>query len=78
MTPLRSSVKPPLAQLCKVHLCVYVFVCLSACSACFVPLGTAIRHCDPERGWLVPDLFNCTSPSFVELNAAVIWLHLLA
>uniref|UniRef100_A0A8C9TVM6 Cadherin EGF LAG seven-pass G-type receptor 3 n=1 Tax=Scleropages formosus TaxID=113540 RepID=A0A8C9TVM6_SCLFO len=34
-------------------------------------VGTAIRHCDAERGWLAPDLFNCTSPSFVELNAAV-------
>ncbi|XP_072569646.1 cadherin EGF LAG seven-pass G-type receptor 3 isoform X2 [Paramormyrops kingsleyae] len=34
-------------------------------------MGTAIRHCDPERGWLVPDLFNCTSPSFVELNAVL-------
>uniref|UniRef100_A0A8D0CH87 Cadherin EGF LAG seven-pass G-type receptor 3 n=1 Tax=Scleropages formosus TaxID=113540 RepID=A0A8D0CH87_SCLFO len=32
---------------------------------------TAIRHCDAERGWLAPDLFNCTSPSFVELNAAL-------
>ncbi|KPP64742.1 cadherin EGF LAG seven-pass G-type receptor 3-like [Scleropages formosus] len=34
-------------------------------------VGTAIRHCDAERGWLAPDLFNCTSPSFVELNAAL-------
>uniref|UniRef100_A0A8D0CUI8 Cadherin EGF LAG seven-pass G-type receptor 3 n=1 Tax=Sander lucioperca TaxID=283035 RepID=A0A8D0CUI8_SANLU len=28
-------------------------------------------HCDLERGWLEPDLYNCTSPPFVELNAAL-------
>lgn len=33
--------------------------------------GAAIRHCDVERGWLEPDLYNCTSPPFVELSAAV-------
>lgn len=33
--------------------------------------GAAIRHCDIERGWLEPDLYNCTSPPFVDLNAAV-------
>uniref|UniRef100_A0A8C1E331 Cadherin, EGF LAG seven-pass G-type receptor 3 n=2 Tax=Cyprinus carpio TaxID=7962 RepID=A0A8C1E331_CYPCA len=33
--------------------------------------GTAIRHCDGERGWLDPDLYNCTSPPFVELNTAL-------
>uniref|UniRef100_A0A6Q2X1W3 Cadherin, EGF LAG seven-pass G-type receptor 3 n=1 Tax=Esox lucius TaxID=8010 RepID=A0A6Q2X1W3_ESOLU len=33
-------------------------------------VGAAIRHCDVERGWLEPDLYNCTSPPFVELNAA--------
>uniref|UniRef100_A0A8C4ZT26 Cadherin, EGF LAG seven-pass G-type receptor 3 n=1 Tax=Gadus morhua TaxID=8049 RepID=A0A8C4ZT26_GADMO len=31
-------------------------------------IGAAIRHCDQERGWLEPDLYNCTSPPFVELN----------
>uniref|UniRef100_A0AAY5EY80 Cadherin, EGF LAG seven-pass G-type receptor 3 n=1 Tax=Electrophorus electricus TaxID=8005 RepID=A0AAY5EY80_ELEEL len=31
-------------------------------------VGAAIRHCDVERGWLEPDLYNCTSPAFVELN----------
>uniref|UniRef100_A0A8C4DJG8 Cadherin, EGF LAG seven-pass G-type receptor 3 n=1 Tax=Dicentrarchus labrax TaxID=13489 RepID=A0A8C4DJG8_DICLA len=31
-------------------------------------VGAAIRHCDVERGWLEPDLYNCTSPPFVELN----------
>uniref|UniRef100_A0A8C3G9E0 Cadherin EGF LAG seven-pass G-type receptor 3 n=1 Tax=Cyclopterus lumpus TaxID=8103 RepID=A0A8C3G9E0_CYCLU len=34
-------------------------------------IGAAIRHCDVERGWLEPDLYNCTSPPFVELNAAL-------
>ncbi|KAJ8384168.1 hypothetical protein AAFF_G00207860 [Aldrovandia affinis] len=34
-------------------------------------VGAAIRHCDVERGWLDPDLFNCTSPPFVELNAVL-------
>lgn len=33
--------------------------------------GAAIRHCDVEQGWLEPELYNCTSPPFVELNAAV-------
>uniref|UniRef100_A0A673ANW1 Cadherin, EGF LAG seven-pass G-type receptor 3 n=1 Tax=Sphaeramia orbicularis TaxID=375764 RepID=A0A673ANW1_9TELE len=32
-------------------------------------VGAAIRHCDVERGWMEPDLYNCTSPPFVELNA---------
>uniref|UniRef100_A0A7N4PQZ0 Cadherin EGF LAG seven-pass G-type receptor 3 n=2 Tax=Sarcophilus harrisii TaxID=9305 RepID=A0A7N4PQZ0_SARHA len=31
-------------------------------------LGAAIRHCDEEKGWLEPDLFNCTSPAFRELG----------
>ncbi|CAJ1055482.1 cadherin EGF LAG seven-pass G-type receptor 3 [Xyrichtys novacula] len=34
-------------------------------------VGAAIRHCDIERGWLEPDLYNCTSPPFVDLNAAL-------
>ncbi|KAG7519448.1 cadherin EGF LAG seven-pass G-type receptor 3 isoform X2 [Solea senegalensis] len=34
-------------------------------------VGAAIRHCDAERGWLEPDLYNCTSPPFVELNVAL-------
>uniref|UniRef100_A0A8C5N1A1 Cadherin EGF LAG seven-pass G-type receptor 3 n=1 Tax=Leptobrachium leishanense TaxID=445787 RepID=A0A8C5N1A1_9ANUR len=32
-------------------------------------LGAAIRHCDDVKGWLQPDLFNCTSPAFMELSA---------
>ncbi|XP_030062620.1 cadherin EGF LAG seven-pass G-type receptor 3 [Microcaecilia unicolor] len=31
-------------------------------------LGVAFRHCDEEKGWLEPDLFNCTSPPFTELS----------
>ncbi|XP_075687862.1 cadherin EGF LAG seven-pass G-type receptor 3 isoform X3 [Rhinoderma darwinii] len=30
--------------------------------------GAAIRHCDDVRGWVEPDLFNCTSPAFTELS----------
>lgn len=41
---------------------IIVFVCA---------VGAAIRHCDVDRGWLEPDLYNCTSPAFVELNTAV-------
>uniref|UniRef100_A0A6Q2YMC1 Cadherin, EGF LAG seven-pass G-type receptor 2 n=1 Tax=Esox lucius TaxID=8010 RepID=A0A6Q2YMC1_ESOLU len=32
-------------------------------------LGTAIRHCDEHKGWLPPNLFNCTSVSFTKLKA---------
>ncbi|KAH0630148.1 hypothetical protein JD844_012822 [Phrynosoma platyrhinos] len=31
--------------------------------------GAAVRQCNEERGWLEPDLFNCTSPAFKELSA---------
>uniref|UniRef100_A0A8C6JQ68 Uncharacterized protein n=1 Tax=Melopsittacus undulatus TaxID=13146 RepID=A0A8C6JQ68_MELUD len=31
-------------------------------------LGAAVRHCDEEKGWQEPDLFNCTSPAFKELS----------
>uniref|UniRef100_A0A6Q2Y215 Cadherin EGF LAG seven-pass G-type receptor 2 n=1 Tax=Esox lucius TaxID=8010 RepID=A0A6Q2Y215_ESOLU len=31
-------------------------------------LGTAIRHCDEHKGWLPPNLFNCTSVSFTKLK----------
>ncbi|XP_063053636.1 cadherin EGF LAG seven-pass G-type receptor 1 [Engraulis encrasicolus] len=30
--------------------------------------GTAIRHCSDEKGWLPPQLFNCTSASFAQLK----------
>ncbi|XP_017714253.1 PREDICTED: cadherin EGF LAG seven-pass G-type receptor 2 [Rhinopithecus bieti] len=30
--------------------------------------GTAVRHCDEHRGWLPPNLFNCTSITFSELK----------
>ncbi|XP_067361274.1 cadherin EGF LAG seven-pass G-type receptor 2 isoform X3 [Channa argus] len=32
-------------------------------------LGTAIRHCDEHKGWLLPNLFNCTSVIFSRLKA---------
>ncbi|RVE73479.1 hypothetical protein OJAV_G00049860 [Oryzias javanicus] len=31
-------------------------------------LGTAVRHCDEHKGWLPPNLFNCTSVTFSELK----------
>ncbi|XP_051890612.1 cadherin EGF LAG seven-pass G-type receptor 2-like isoform X2 [Pristis pectinata] len=31
-------------------------------------MGTGIRHCDEHRGWLPPDLFNCTTNTFAELK----------
>ncbi|XP_068125539.1 cadherin EGF LAG seven-pass G-type receptor 2 isoform X2 [Hyperolius riggenbachi] len=31
-------------------------------------IGTAIRHCDEHRGWLPPDLSNCTSRSLIPLK----------
>ncbi|XP_060044769.1 cadherin EGF LAG seven-pass G-type receptor 1 isoform X2 [Erinaceus europaeus] len=31
-------------------------------------VGNAIRHCSGEKGWLPPELFNCTTGSFVELK----------
>nr|XP_033773923.1 cadherin EGF LAG seven-pass G-type receptor 2 isoform X1 [Geotrypetes seraphini] len=30
--------------------------------------GTAVRHCDEHKGWLPPNLFNCTSSSFSQLK----------
>lgn len=30
-----------------------------------------MRHCSGERGWRPPELFNCTTASFVQLKAAV-------
>uniref|UniRef100_A0A673ZB10 Cadherin EGF LAG seven-pass G-type receptor 2 n=1 Tax=Salmo trutta TaxID=8032 RepID=A0A673ZB10_SALTR len=32
-------------------------------------IGTAIRHCDEHKGWLPPNLFNCTSVTFTKLKA---------
>ncbi|XP_008592119.1 PREDICTED: cadherin EGF LAG seven-pass G-type receptor 1, partial [Galeopterus variegatus] len=31
-------------------------------------MGNAIRHCSGEKGWLPPELFNCTSVSFMDLK----------
>ncbi|XP_053313796.1 cadherin EGF LAG seven-pass G-type receptor 2 [Spea bombifrons] len=31
-------------------------------------VGTAIRHCDEHRGWLPPNLSNCTSHPFLPLK----------
>uniref|UniRef100_A0A8C6FYI7 Cadherin EGF LAG seven-pass G-type receptor 1 n=1 Tax=Moschus moschiferus TaxID=68415 RepID=A0A8C6FYI7_MOSMO len=31
-------------------------------------VGNAIRHCSGEKGWLPPELFNCTTVSFMDLK----------
>uniref|UniRef100_G3VTD1 Cadherin EGF LAG seven-pass G-type receptor 1 n=1 Tax=Sarcophilus harrisii TaxID=9305 RepID=G3VTD1_SARHA len=31
-------------------------------------VGNAIRHCSSEKGWLPPELFNCTTSSFLGLR----------
>ncbi|XP_058529592.1 cadherin EGF LAG seven-pass G-type receptor 1 isoform X1 [Ochotona princeps] len=31
-------------------------------------VGNAVRHCSAEKGWLPPELFNCTSSSFLDLR----------
>uniref|UniRef100_A0A3B3ZJN6 Uncharacterized protein n=1 Tax=Periophthalmus magnuspinnatus TaxID=409849 RepID=A0A3B3ZJN6_9GOBI len=31
-------------------------------------IGTAIRHCSDEKGWLAPELFNCTTVTFSHLK----------
>ncbi|XP_038612021.1 cadherin EGF LAG seven-pass G-type receptor 1 [Tachyglossus aculeatus] len=31
-------------------------------------LGNAVRHCSSEKGWLPPDLFNCTTHTFMDLK----------
>lgn len=33
--------------------------------------GNAVRHCSGEKGWLPPELFNCTTVSFLQLKAMV-------
>lgn len=30
--------------------------------------GKAIRHCSDEKGWLAPELFNCTTATFSDLK----------
>ncbi|XP_026094789.1 cadherin EGF LAG seven-pass G-type receptor 1-like [Carassius auratus] len=37
--------------------------------------GTAIRHCSDDKGWLPPELFNCTSLSFSKLKKESEDLH---
>ncbi|KAF6117915.1 cadherin EGF LAG seven-pass G-type receptor 1 [Phyllostomus discolor] len=32
-------------------------------------VGNAVRHCSGEKGWRPPELFNCTTASFVQLKA---------
>lgn len=43
------------------------------------PSGNAVRHCNIEKGWLPPELFNCTTNTFVDLKVMVscVFLYLL-
>ncbi|XP_029473103.1 cadherin EGF LAG seven-pass G-type receptor 1 isoform X2 [Rhinatrema bivittatum] len=38
-------------------------------------IGNAIRHCSEDKGWLPPELFNCTTVTFVELKTMIEKLH---
>ncbi|XP_014817040.1 PREDICTED: cadherin EGF LAG seven-pass G-type receptor 2-like, partial [Calidris pugnax] len=38
-------------------------------------VGTAVRHCDEHKGWLPPNLFNCSSLAFAPLRR---WAERLA
>ncbi|XP_068955424.1 cadherin EGF LAG seven-pass G-type receptor 1 [Petaurus breviceps papuanus] len=38
-------------------------------------VGNAIRHCSSEKGWLPPELFNCTTSAFLGLKAMNEKLH---
>nr|XP_033813815.1 cadherin EGF LAG seven-pass G-type receptor 1 isoform X2 [Geotrypetes seraphini] len=38
-------------------------------------MGNAIRHCSEEKGWLPPELFNCTTITFAELKTMNEKLH---
>ncbi|XP_069731782.1 LOW QUALITY PROTEIN: cadherin EGF LAG seven-pass G-type receptor 2 [Phaenicophaeus curvirostris] len=38
-------------------------------------VGTAVRHCDEHKGWLPPNLFNCSSLAFAALRG---WAERLA
>lgn len=46
-----------------VSSCLSLYLCLVT--------GTAIRHCNEEKGWLVPELFNCTTVTFAHLKKMV-------
>lgn len=80
-----DQVQPACRGALPQRLCWYVYTCSrAALLTCAWEIvlkrrlftGAAIRHCDVERGWLEPDLYNCTSPPFVELNIAVRWILL--
>uniref|UniRef100_A0A8C2H8G8 Cadherin EGF LAG seven-pass G-type receptor 1 n=1 Tax=Cyprinus carpio TaxID=7962 RepID=A0A8C2H8G8_CYPCA len=38
-------------------------------------IGTAVRHCSDEKGWLPPELFNCTTIAFSHLKKLNEELH---
>ena len=52
----------------------FLFVCETFSLMTFFPsifTGTAIRHCSEEKGWLSPELFNCTTVTFSHLKKLV-------
>lgn len=51
--------------------CIFDVVCYLILNFAFYCAGTAIRHCDEHKGWLSPNLFNCTSVSFSKLKTLV-------
>ncbi|KAM6290574.1 cadherin EGF LAG seven-pass G-type receptor 1 isoform 3-T3 [Porphyrio hochstetteri] len=38
-------------------------------------VGNAVRHCNIEKGWLPPELFNCTTNTFMDLKIMNEKLH---
>lgn len=53
----------------KCHESAHLY-CHASLYICVVS-GTAIRHCNEEKGWLVPELFNCTTITFAHLKKMV-------
>lgn len=59
-------------ELCRL-LFINLQITVKTLICCFVvAIGTAIRHCSDDKGWLPPQLFNCTSVSFAQLKKEVI------
>lgn len=42
--------------------------CPHGATQCPHPTGTALRHCDEHKGWLPPNLFNCSALAFAALR----------
>ncbi|KAK7916672.1 hypothetical protein WMY93_012433 [Mugilogobius chulae] len=68
----RTKFSLPAAVHCPRELWLFLssglFLTSHVTTLCLV-LGAAIRHCDEHKGWLPPNLFNCTSVTFSKLEA---------